>query len=194
MTRFQELIADEDKAKKLVEGSFVFGASYQDWKAQREFLLEPVTSSGNVLAIGCANGFLLRCFLEWSAHDLIPYGFDIAEDLIKAAKELMPEYATHFAVLSIDQIDEITTTGLPANYDFIHFYIWDDMNFDKSWHWRVLNHLWERTQKCLALSFYDPNQQNVDAKMKLLLDEFQKPDGKAVSEQGSQSMIWYDKK
>ena len=118
MTPFQDLIADEDKAQKLVEGSFVFGAPYQDWKAQRAFLLKSVTSSGSVLDIGCANGFLLRCFLEWSPHNLVHYGFDVGEDLVKAAKELMPEYADNFAVLSIDQIGAITKTGLPPKYDF----------------------------------------------------------------------------
>jgi SAM-dependent methyltransferase len=194
MLPFQDFITDKEKAKKLVEGSFVFGVTYQDWRVQREFLLKSVTSSGSVLDIGCANGFLLRCFLEWSPHKLIPYGFDVVEDLVKAARELLPEYKDNFAVLSIDQIDEIAKTGLPPKYDFIHFHIWDDWNFDKPWHWRVLHSLWERTQKCLALSFYDPNQQNVEAKVKLLLEQFQKPDGKAVSEHGSQSMIWYNKK
>jgi hypothetical protein len=33
MTAFRELIQNEGQAAKLIEGSFVFGSTYEQWKA-----------------------------------------------------------------------------------------------------------------------------------------------------------------
>lgn len=66
------------------------------WTAARKPVADCVEDSGSFLDIGCANGYLLECILKWTSKrnlEIIPYGIDLAEKLIKMAKERLPEYA-----------------------------------------------------------------------------------------------------
>jgi SAM-dependent methyltransferase len=69
------------------------------WRQEREPILDAVETDGDFLDIGCANGFLLECLLEWAAERgiiLTPHGLDLGIRLIKLAKKRLPEYSSNF--------------------------------------------------------------------------------------------------
>ena len=70
-----------------------------DWEALRRPIADNIPVSGTWLDIGCANGYLIECTIQWmSARGLAitPYGLDFSEDLIKLAQARLPQYADHF--------------------------------------------------------------------------------------------------
>ena len=78
-----------------------FGGGAARWHAEREPLLDAVSSDGDLLDIGCANGYLLECVVQWAAErgrQLVPYGLDQGERLIELARQRMPQFADHFFV------------------------------------------------------------------------------------------------
>lgn len=71
------------------------GGSFEDWVRLRIPISECVTHSGTFLDIGCANGFLLECLLNWTRMkgiDLVPYGLDYAPQLIEMARQRLPAF------------------------------------------------------------------------------------------------------
>jgi SAM-dependent methyltransferase len=71
------------------------------WRAEREPLLDAVHADGELLDVGCANGYLLECAVQWAAgrgYRLVPYGLDQGEHLIALARQRMPQFADHFFV------------------------------------------------------------------------------------------------
>lgn len=55
---------------------------------------EPV----HFLDIGCANGYLLECGVEWGAAagvSLVPWGLDLSDKLVALARQRLPMYADH---------------------------------------------------------------------------------------------------
>lgn len=76
-----------------------FHGGPERWRAEREPILEAITSDGGVLDIGCANGYLLQCLVQWGAERglrLNPYGVDIGPRLIDAARARLPAFAGNF--------------------------------------------------------------------------------------------------
>lgn len=68
---------------------------FEDWVRLRIPISECVTRSGTFLDIGCANGFLLECLLNWTKMkdiELVPYGLDYAPELAKLAQERLPAF------------------------------------------------------------------------------------------------------
>lgn len=43
------------------------GSSYEEWVRLRVPLAELITTDGTFLDVGCANGFLLDCLLQWTS-------------------------------------------------------------------------------------------------------------------------------
>jgi hypothetical protein len=78
-----------------------FGGGHQRWRLERELILDAVPDDGDFFDVGCANGYLLACLLQWG-HErrvrLTPYGVDIGAILIARAKQRLPQYASHFWV------------------------------------------------------------------------------------------------
>lgn len=88
-----------------------FGPHYsrteRDWRALRhpiiDCLLNALPASRRAqpihfLDIGCANGYLLECSVNWAAESgatVIPWGLDISDKLIALARERLPAYANH---------------------------------------------------------------------------------------------------
>ena len=64
--------------------------SYEDWVRLRSPIADCITAPGTFLDIGCANGFLLECLLEWTTEKGVaiePYGLDYSERLTVLAEK-----------------------------------------------------------------------------------------------------------
>jgi hypothetical protein len=71
------------------------------WEAERRPILEAIDGDGDLLDVGCANGYLLECLVDWAASGgrrLVPHGLDIGERLIAAARRRLPEFASNLHV------------------------------------------------------------------------------------------------
>ena len=69
------------------------------WRAERRPLLDAVDGSGHLLDVGCANGHLLECLVDWAAEDgltITPHGLDLGSRLIETARRRLPEHAASF--------------------------------------------------------------------------------------------------
>ena len=71
------------------------------WRAGREVILDGVPRDGDFLDIGCANGLLLACLIEWTGErgvTIPPHGIDFVPQLIELAKARFPKHASNFEV------------------------------------------------------------------------------------------------
>jgi SAM-dependent methyltransferase len=78
-----------------------FGGGPQRWRAEREPILEAVVSDGELLDVGCANGYLLECLMRWANEigiKLTPFGVDWGAKLIERARNRLPEFRDNFFV------------------------------------------------------------------------------------------------
>jgi SAM-dependent methyltransferase len=78
-----------------------FSGGSKRWRQEREPILNAVYSDGDFLDVGCANGYLLECLVEWGKErtvKLTPFGIDIGSKLIKLAQKRLPEFADNFYV------------------------------------------------------------------------------------------------
>ncbi len=78
-----------------------FGGGVKRWRCEREPLLDAVEADGDLLDVGCANGHLAECLVDWARERgwrLTPYGVDYGERLIALAKQRLPQWASHFYV------------------------------------------------------------------------------------------------
>ena len=78
-----------------------FSGGEERWKEERGIILEAMDADGSFLDVGCANGYLLECLIEWvkpKGVTLTPFGVDLGARLIKLAKQRFPQYASHFWV------------------------------------------------------------------------------------------------
>ena len=67
-------------------------------------LLPLIDSNGLVLDVGSGNGMLLKFILDFSNHNLIPYGIDLNEDAINMTKQVvLPEFSNNFIIGDIDK-------------------------------------------------------------------------------------------
>src|SRR5262245_18750715 len=75
-----------------------FGGGAARWRAEREPLLAAIEKDGALLDVGCANGFLLECLLQWSQPrglTLTPHGIDMGPRLVELARARLPLYAAN---------------------------------------------------------------------------------------------------
>jgi SAM-dependent methyltransferase len=71
------------------------------WRAEREPILDAIREDGELLDIGCANGYLLECLGAWGRErgvTLTPYGLDQGTRLIELARRRFPGLDGHFYV------------------------------------------------------------------------------------------------
>lgn len=76
-----------------------FGGGARRWEKERKPILEAIHADGDLLDIGCANGYLLECLIEWGRAkglSLTPYGLDYSQKLIELAKERLPQFKDNF--------------------------------------------------------------------------------------------------
>jgi SAM-dependent methyltransferase len=78
-----------------------FGGGPERWREEREPLLDAVDASGDLLDVGCANGYLLECLVEWGRErslEITPHGLDLGPRLIELARRRIPEHAANMHV------------------------------------------------------------------------------------------------
>lgn len=78
-----------------------FGGGPVRWRSEREPILEAIEMDGDLLDVGCANGFLLECLVEWASERgtaLTPHGLDQGAELIELAKQRLPAHKSNFHV------------------------------------------------------------------------------------------------
>jgi SAM-dependent methyltransferase len=112
--------------KKMLEDAYLeheepwkqsgFLGSIERWISLRKPIADCIDKSGSFLDIGCANGYLLECCVNWTAERDIkiePYGLDISEKLIELARKRLPQYADQFFV------GNAMTWLPPQRFDFV---------------------------------------------------------------------------
>ena len=174
--QFKKLIEDKEQQECLTKGSQVVGADFEkgvdfeNWRHMREFIANAINRDGNILNIGCANGFLLRCLQEWSSHKLIPYGIDKDSELIKQAKDLFPLYRNNFKVMYVQQIENLATIKFPNKFNFIYWNVWDNWEFIEASETKTLGRVLEATSDNgrLILGFYDEDKHRIIKKINRL--------------------------
>jgi SAM-dependent methyltransferase len=78
-----------------------FGGGPERWRAERKPILDAIESGGDLMDMGCANGYLLECLMDWGVErglELVPHGLDIGPRLIDLARSRFPEFAANFHV------------------------------------------------------------------------------------------------
>lgn len=78
-----------------------WGSTPERWRASREVILDGVPRDGDFLDIGCANGLLLACLIEWAGErgvSLTPHGIDFVPELVEIARRRFPEQSGNFGV------------------------------------------------------------------------------------------------
>jgi hypothetical protein len=76
-----------------------FGGGAERWRRERGAILEAINESGSLLDVGCANGFLLECMVQWAGQKgiaLVPFGLDQGSRLIELARRRMPQREKYF--------------------------------------------------------------------------------------------------
>jgi hypothetical protein len=66
------------------------------WEAARRPMLAAVDADGDLLDVGCANGYLMESVRRWAAADgfaVEPYGLDISTGLAELARTRLPQWA-----------------------------------------------------------------------------------------------------
>jgi SAM-dependent methyltransferase len=78
-----------------------FSGGAERWRAERSPILDAFEAGGELLDVGCANGYLLECLVRWGGErglTLIPFGVDQGAGLIELARQRLPTYREHLFV------------------------------------------------------------------------------------------------
>src|SRR5579862_2471685 len=78
-----------------------YSGGAQRWQMERSPILDAITGNGELLDVGCANGYLLECLAQWGIArglGLTPWGVDLSAGLIEIARHRLPQFREHFFV------------------------------------------------------------------------------------------------
>jgi 2-polyprenyl-3-methyl-5-hydroxy-6-metoxy-1,4-benzoquinol methylase len=94
-----------------------FGGGAARWRSEREPILEAIDRDGDLLDVGCANGYLLECLMTWGRErgmNITPHGLDYGAGLIQLARRRLPEFASNF------EVGNAWDWTPPRRYDFVY--------------------------------------------------------------------------
>jgi SAM-dependent methyltransferase len=94
-----------------------FGGGPERWRQEREPILDAVNRSGAFIDIGCANGYLLQCLIDWGRGRnlaLTPYGVDFSPELIALARQRFRGFESNFFV------GNARSWTPPRRFDFVY--------------------------------------------------------------------------
>ncbi|MFZ5425106.1 MAG: methyltransferase domain-containing protein [Patescibacteria group bacterium] len=171
---FKELIKTKENVVRLLKGSGVDAEDLKYWEEGRGFIAKTIDYEGSVLDVGCGNGFLLKSLQEWTEHTLTPYGIDNKIHLIEECKKLFPKFSENFKPLNLYKKEFVFRWlyGLPKNYDFIYWNVWDNFHFRERGT-KEMNHLLNSLNNNgkLILGFYDISDEAKKSKIDYLENE-----------------------
>ena len=197
MKEFSDLINPPERLKAVLEGSHITGdaANLKYWYEHRSPIVEAINRSGSILDIGCANGFLLHSLIEWSDYELIPYGIEPDEALLEACKTMFPTLERHFTNLPLRKLRQSPAVGLPAQFDFVYWCVWDDFSFSDEQFDGYLEGACNAVKKGgrLILGFYDGNFEAIDKKIAWLDKDFHQVENRLDSETKEEVFVWFDR-
>lgn len=78
-----------------------FGGGPERWRREREPILDAVERGGDLLDVGCANGYLLECLVRWGCERglaIVPHGVDVGAGLIDLARRRLPHFTANLHV------------------------------------------------------------------------------------------------
>lgn len=193
---FQRLISDPLKLRSLLDNCHYHGP-FHDWEDERKFIVQAINQDGAILDIGCANGFLLRCFQAWTSFKLVPYGIDPDEKLVKEAQKLFPGCQNNFSPIPIEALPLVEKYKLPKFYNLVYWNVWDNRSFGSQ---KELNNLKNSLDLLtnggrLILGFYDPSKEENLERVEKLRARGYVPTGvleNPVSRK-NEMICWYDK-
>jgi SAM-dependent methyltransferase len=90
------------------------------WTQARGLIADTVDRDGAFLDIGCANGFLLECLVDWVSakrYHIEPYGLDFSPELIELAQKRLPQWRDRLFVGNAIYWDP------PRRYDFVRTHL-----------------------------------------------------------------------
>lgn len=99
------------------QGGSGFSGTLEEWRDRRQLIVDAIDADGTFLDVGCANGFLMECVVEWCAEKGItiePYGFDASSALVRRAQERLPQWADRIWVGDALYADP------PRTFDVVH--------------------------------------------------------------------------
>jgi len=119
-----EMVAD---TRRILDASYLredtpwggsgFSGTVEEWNENHAHIVDAVEHDGTFLDVGCANGYLLECMVEWCAARRItlePFGVEISDAIAQRARARLPQWA--------DRIwtgDAVTWTP-PRRFDVVH--------------------------------------------------------------------------
>jgi SAM-dependent methyltransferase len=174
----QELMNAFPNVKSLIEGSHVSGSDLsgllEHWIQNRKPICGAIEKSGTLLDIGCANGFLLACLQLWSEYQITPYGVDVDAGSLEMARDLLPEYASHFAQLPLGELSTCASFGLPTRFDYVYWNVWDGLDFNEPLYQTYAENAFAaaRDGGRLILGFYDTDHDAVSRQIEWLVGRF----------------------
>ena len=150
-------LACADNVSELLRGSG-FGGTYLNWRNHRHFLAAAIRLPGTILDVGCGNGFLLRCLQAWSGLTLLPYGIDVDDGRIAAARLLFAEHARSFSIASARDLAGLDAPHFPPAFQTIYWNVWDNWTLTSDAEREVAAALIDRLhpEGRVIFGFYDP--------------------------------------
>ncbi len=94
-----------------------FGGGPERLRAAREPLREGARGSADPLDVGCANGYLLECLMQWGSERgfrLTPHGVDVSPALVDLARARLPKFSPNL------HVGEAWTWSPPRQYEYVY--------------------------------------------------------------------------
>ncbi len=104
------------------QGGSGYSGTIDDWTANHLHIVEAIDHDGTFLDVGCANGFLMECMVDWCAARGIsvePYGVDISPALVARARQRLPQWSDRIWV------GDAAIWTPPQTFDTVHGLLFD---------------------------------------------------------------------